>query len=88
MLTRVQVENAKAKEKAYRLFDGRGLYLEVHPPVVATGGSSIASRGRKSGSLSASIRRSGSRRRAIGAMRLVARWPLESIHPSNAKLRS
>jgi integrase len=31
MLTRVQVENAKAKEKAYRLFDGRGLYLEVSP---------------------------------------------------------
>lgn len=31
MLTRVQIESAKPKEKPLRLFDGRGLYLEVSP---------------------------------------------------------
>jgi hypothetical protein len=34
MLTRLQVENAKPQDKPVRLFDGRGLYLEV-----ATNGS-------------------------------------------------
>jgi len=31
MLTRLQVENAKPKDKPVRLFDGRGLYLEISP---------------------------------------------------------
>ncbi|WP_267876055.1 Arm DNA-binding domain-containing protein [Duganella margarita] len=35
-LTEMQVRNAKRREKAYRLFDGGGLYLEVAP-----GGSRI-----------------------------------------------
>ncbi|MDL2284640.1 integrase arm-type DNA-binding domain-containing protein [Oxalobacter sp. OttesenSCG-928-P03] len=30
-LTAVQIKNAKSKEKAYRLYDGGGLYLEVTP---------------------------------------------------------
>jgi len=30
-LTEMQCRNAKPKEKAYKLFDGRGLYLEVTP---------------------------------------------------------
>ena len=30
-LTDVQVRNAKSKDKPYKLFDGRGLYLEVMP---------------------------------------------------------
>lgn len=30
-LTDMKVRNAKAKDKLYRLFDGRGLYLEVNP---------------------------------------------------------
>lgn len=31
MLTAVEVKNAQPREKPYRLFDARGLYLEVHP---------------------------------------------------------
>jgi hypothetical protein len=31
MLKDVQLKNAKPKEKPYRLFDGKGLYLEVAP---------------------------------------------------------
>lgn len=31
MLNELKVKNAKPKEKLYRLFDGRGLYLEVNP---------------------------------------------------------
>jgi integrase len=30
-LTHVQIVNAKAREKAYRMFDGRGLYVEISP---------------------------------------------------------
>jgi len=30
-LTAKQVENAKPKDKTYRLFDGHGMYLEVPP---------------------------------------------------------
>ena len=30
-LTDVQVKNAKPRDKAYKLFDGGGLYLEVMP---------------------------------------------------------
>lgn len=30
-LTDARIRNAKAREKAYRLFDGKGLYLEVKP---------------------------------------------------------
>ena len=30
-LTEMQVRNAKPREKAYRLFDGGGLYVEVAP---------------------------------------------------------
>jgi hypothetical protein len=31
MLTRLEVENARPKDKPYRLFDGRGMYLEISP---------------------------------------------------------
>ena len=30
-LTDIQIRNARPKEKAYKLFDGGGLYLEVSP---------------------------------------------------------
>jgi integrase len=30
-LTHVQIVNAKARDKAYRMFDGRGLYVEISP---------------------------------------------------------
>jgi integrase len=30
-LTRLQIENAKPKAKSYKLFDGKGLYIEVAP---------------------------------------------------------
>jgi hypothetical protein len=30
-LTDTEIRNAQPAEKAYRLFDGRGLYLEVAP---------------------------------------------------------
>src|SRR5450759_3333448 len=30
-LTHVQIVNAKPRDKAFRLFDGRGLYIEISP---------------------------------------------------------
>lgn len=30
-LTVAAIRNAKPREKAYKLFDGRGMYLEVSP---------------------------------------------------------
>ena len=30
-MTHVQIVNAKARDKAYRMFDGRGLYVEISP---------------------------------------------------------
>lgn len=33
MLTEVQIKNAKAREKPYRLYDERGMYLEIRPAV-------------------------------------------------------
>jgi integrase len=33
MLTEVQIKNAKAREKPYRLYDERGMYFEVRPAV-------------------------------------------------------
>ena len=31
-LTQVAINNAKAQDKVYRLYDEKGLYLEVTPP--------------------------------------------------------
>jgi len=31
-LTQIKINNAKAQDKTYRLYDEKGLYLEVTPP--------------------------------------------------------
>ena len=36
-LTATQVQNAKPKEAAYKLFDGGGLFLQVTPAVASIG---------------------------------------------------
>jgi hypothetical protein len=48
-LTDAAIRNAKPGEKTIKLFDERGLYLEVSPPAGSGGGSSTASTARKSG---------------------------------------
>lgn len=48
-LTDTAIRNAKPGEKTIKLFDERGLYLEVSPAGESGGGSSTTSMVRKSG---------------------------------------
>ena len=48
-LTDTAVRNAKPAKKTIKLFDDRGLYLEVSPLAESGGGTSTASMGKKSG---------------------------------------
>jgi hypothetical protein len=58
-LSTAKIQNATAQKKTVRLFDGRGLYLEIAPTGSRVGGvSSIASPARRSGFRSACTRTS------------------------------
>jgi hypothetical protein len=54
-ITHAQIVNAKPREKPYRLFDGRGLYVEISPSGGGGGDSSTASMVKRSASPSVSI---------------------------------
>lgn len=47
-LTDVEVRNARPRDKAYRLTDGLGMYLEALPAGAGIGGSNIDSLAKKS----------------------------------------
>jgi hypothetical protein len=72
MLTRLEVENSRPKEKPYRLFDGRGMYLEVSPSGGRYWRLKYHYDGRENRISLASIPMSVSTRRAIGATRHAA----------------
>ncbi|VVD26675.1 protein of unknown function [Paraburkholderia dioscoreae] len=54
-LTDVEVRSARPREKAYRLTDGSGMYLESLRQAESTGGSNTDLQARKSGWRWASI---------------------------------
>lgn len=54
-LTDVAVRNAKSRDKLYRLFDERGMYLEVSTTGASGGASSTDLEAKRSGSPLVSI---------------------------------
>jgi len=84
-LSDIAVRTAKSGGKSIKLFDERGLYLEVSPRGGKWWRLKYRYAGKENAFLSASIQMSASKPHAIGATKRANYWPKESTLANTAR---